>query len=113
MRERAWAYFIVGSAVLVAAGSVLGETGIGAAILTIAIGSAVAAALGGKWWSPPDRVPFRLYATGALLFSTGTIVREVLAGFDVVNSPNVADFIDASGYIAMILASRYPEWLKL
>ena len=105
MRERAWAYFIVGSAVLVAAGSLLGETGIGAAILTIAIGSAVAAALGAKWWSPPDRVPFRLYATGALLFSTGTIVREVLAGFDVVNSPNIADLIDASGYVAMILAT--------
>ena len=105
MRQRAWAYFIGGSAVLLAAGSSLGETGVGAAILLIAIGSACAAALGGRWWDPPDRVPFRLYATGALLFSAGTIVREVLAGFDVVNSPNVADFIDASGYIAMIIAT--------
>ncbi|TML13024.1 MAG: EAL domain-containing protein [Actinobacteria bacterium] len=105
MRERSWAYFIVGSAVFVAAGSLLGETGIGAAIVLIAVGSACAAWLGGRWWSQPDHVPFRLYATGALLFSAGTIVRELLAGFDIVNSPNVADLIDASGYIAMILAT--------
>ena len=105
MRESAWAYFIVGSAVLVAAEACWRNRHRRRASSRIAIGFRRCRALGGKWWSPPDRVPFRLYAIGALLFSTGTIVREVLSGFDVVNSPNVADLIDASGYIAMILAT--------
>ena len=90
---------------MLAAGSLLGEIGIGAAELLIGIGAAVASAMGNRWWNPPDRRPFRLYGLGALLFVIGTIVRETLAGFDVTNSPNLADLIDAAAYVSMILGT--------
>ena len=102
MFQQPWRRYLLATTTLLAIASVAGADALDAAYVVITVASIVALRKGIKWWQPADPRALNIFACAIATFLGGAITRAVLDSFGIVNSPNVADLLDAIAFAFVI-----------